>query len=169
MSNTDFYQQLADQIKTWALELGFADIGICDTDLSRHEEKFLQWIENDYRLIAASQSNLSTSIEGFRNSLNKIKSESDYPAYGSLSKYDILKNPKTKAFTITIHGKLNSTNMVVTNPTEIIPKGGRDLLTQLYSEMESDMSKKISRSNYDIGLPTKKSVSIPAPSLSIWV
>jgi len=121
-----------------------------------------KWIDNDYRLIAASQSNLSTSIEGFRNRLNKSKSESDYPAYGSLSKYDILKNPETKAFTITIHGKLNSTNMVVTNPTEIIPKGGRDLLTQLYSEMESDMSKKISRSNYDIGLPTKKSVSIPA-------
>lgn len=120
------------------------------------------WIENDYRLLAASQSNLDSTIEGFRNNLSKIKSESDYPPVQELSKYDILKNPETKAFTITIHGKLNSTNMVVTNPTEIIPKGGRDLLTQLYSEMESDMSKKISRSNYDIGLPTKKSVSIPA-------
>jgi len=48
VSNTAFYQQLADQIKTWALELGFADVGICDTDLSRHEASFLQWIEKGY-------------------------------------------------------------------------------------------------------------------------
>jgi len=48
VSSTAFYQQLADQIKTWALELGFADIGICDTDLSRHEEKFLEWIDKGY-------------------------------------------------------------------------------------------------------------------------
>jgi epoxyqueuosine reductase len=48
VSTTAFYQQLADQIKIWALELGFADIGICDTDLSRHEDAFLQWIDNGY-------------------------------------------------------------------------------------------------------------------------
>jgi len=48
VSSTAFYQQLADQIKTWALELGFADIGICDTNLSRHEEKFLEWIDKGY-------------------------------------------------------------------------------------------------------------------------
>jgi len=48
VSDDVFYQQLATQIKTWALELGFADIGICDTDLSRHEEKFLDWIDKGY-------------------------------------------------------------------------------------------------------------------------
>lgn len=48
VSSDAFYQQLAQDIKQWALALGFADIGICDTDLSRHEAKFMQWIENGY-------------------------------------------------------------------------------------------------------------------------
>lgn len=48
VSDAAFYQQLADDIKGWALELGFADVGICDTDLSRHEAAFLAWIDKGY-------------------------------------------------------------------------------------------------------------------------
>jgi epoxyqueuosine reductase len=35
---------LAAQIKAWGLELGFQQVGICDTDLSRHEGHLRDWI-----------------------------------------------------------------------------------------------------------------------------
>ena len=41
-------QQLADQIKLWGQELGFAHIGICDTDLSAEEPKFQAWLDKGY-------------------------------------------------------------------------------------------------------------------------
>ena len=41
-------QQLADQVKQWALELGFQQAGITDTDLSHEEEKYQQWIDQGY-------------------------------------------------------------------------------------------------------------------------
>ena len=41
-------QQLAEQIKLWGQELGFAHIGICDTDLSAEEPKFQAWLDNGY-------------------------------------------------------------------------------------------------------------------------
>ncbi len=37
-------QQLANNIKQWVLELGFQQIGIIDTDLSRYEQRFLDWL-----------------------------------------------------------------------------------------------------------------------------
>ncbi len=37
--------QLASQIKQWALELGFAQAGICDTDLQPEEAKLQQWLD----------------------------------------------------------------------------------------------------------------------------
>ncbi len=39
------WQQLASQIKQWALELGFAQAGICDTDLQPEEAKLQQWLD----------------------------------------------------------------------------------------------------------------------------
>lgn len=39
------WQQLATQIKQWALELGFAQAGICDTDLQPEEAKLQQWLD----------------------------------------------------------------------------------------------------------------------------
>ncbi|MBT1444597.1 tRNA epoxyqueuosine(34) reductase QueG [Shewanella sp. JM162201] len=40
--------ELASLIKTWGKSLGFAHIGITDTDLSEHEAPFLDWLEKDY-------------------------------------------------------------------------------------------------------------------------
>lgn len=40
---TDF-QQLAEQIKHWGLELGFQQIGISDTDLSKAEQHLQNWL-----------------------------------------------------------------------------------------------------------------------------
>ncbi|NRA84746.1 MAG: tRNA epoxyqueuosine(34) reductase QueG [Gammaproteobacteria bacterium] len=48
MQDSAFYQQLADKIKQWGKELGFSDIGICDTDLSSHEAAFEQWLAKGY-------------------------------------------------------------------------------------------------------------------------
>ncbi|OIQ24171.1 tRNA epoxyqueuosine(34) reductase QueG [uncultured Vibrio sp.] len=39
------YQHLADQIKEWAIELGFQKVGICDIDLSEHEPQLQQCID----------------------------------------------------------------------------------------------------------------------------
>ncbi len=40
--------QLALKIKHWGKELGFADIGITNTDLSEHESAYFDWIDNGY-------------------------------------------------------------------------------------------------------------------------
>ncbi|MGK3131364.1 tRNA epoxyqueuosine(34) reductase QueG [Pantoea sp. C8B4] len=41
-------QQLAHQIKLWGRELGFQQVGICDTDLSAEEPKLQDWLEKQY-------------------------------------------------------------------------------------------------------------------------
>ncbi len=40
--------QLATQIKQWGKELGFAQVGITDTDLTCEEKKLQTWLDNDY-------------------------------------------------------------------------------------------------------------------------
>ncbi|WP_108947236.1 tRNA epoxyqueuosine(34) reductase QueG [Shewanella halifaxensis] len=40
--------ELALKIKTWGQELGFAQVGICDTDLSDEEPKLQQWLDKGY-------------------------------------------------------------------------------------------------------------------------
>jgi len=42
------YQELAEKIKAWGKEFGFADVGIADIDLSEHEAKLTQWLDNQY-------------------------------------------------------------------------------------------------------------------------
>jgi len=42
------YQQLAEKIKLWGQELGFAQVGITDVDLSAHEQSFSDWLANHY-------------------------------------------------------------------------------------------------------------------------
>ena len=39
------YIELAKQIKDWGLELGFQQIGICDTDLAKDEKYLLKWLD----------------------------------------------------------------------------------------------------------------------------
>ncbi|NOH99095.1 tRNA epoxyqueuosine(34) reductase QueG [Vibrio sp. 99-70-13A1] len=40
--------QLAEQIKVWAKELGFQKVGICDIDLSEHEAALQDWLDKGY-------------------------------------------------------------------------------------------------------------------------
>ncbi|SFC53796.1 tRNA epoxyqueuosine(34) reductase QueG [Pseudoalteromonas denitrificans] len=42
------YSLLSDKIKQWGLELGFAQVGIADIDLSQHEAQFQRWLDNNY-------------------------------------------------------------------------------------------------------------------------
>lgn len=42
------YNQLAANIKTWGLELGFQQIGITDTDLTHYETPFLEWLKKKF-------------------------------------------------------------------------------------------------------------------------
>src|SRR4051812_26471999 len=39
-------EALAGNISAWARELGFADVGISDTDLSAEEARLLAWLDN---------------------------------------------------------------------------------------------------------------------------
>ncbi|MCE0490111.1 tRNA epoxyqueuosine(34) reductase QueG [Pantoea sp. Mb-10] len=41
-------QQLAQHIKQWGRDLGFQQVGICDTDLSLEEPKLQAWLEKQY-------------------------------------------------------------------------------------------------------------------------
>lgn len=47
-SNPDF-QLLAENIKAWGKALGFQQVGICDVDLSQHEERLISWLEKGYQ------------------------------------------------------------------------------------------------------------------------
>lgn len=40
--------RLAQQIKTWGKALGFAQVGICDTDLTAHESQLQAWLDMGY-------------------------------------------------------------------------------------------------------------------------
>ena len=42
------FQKLAADIKRWGRELGFADIGIADTDLSRAEFDHQAWVKKAF-------------------------------------------------------------------------------------------------------------------------
>lgn len=47
-ASDNFYSNLARAIKQWGAELGFDDVGICDTRLDGYREKLLQWLADDY-------------------------------------------------------------------------------------------------------------------------
>ena len=37
--------ELAVQIKNWGMDLGFQQLGICDTDLQKHEQRLMDWLD----------------------------------------------------------------------------------------------------------------------------
>jgi epoxyqueuosine reductase len=39
---------LVTNIEKWSAELGFSQVGICDVDLSKHEDLLKSWLENNY-------------------------------------------------------------------------------------------------------------------------
>lgn len=49
MTNSPDLHALAAQIKQWGNELGFQQVGICDTDLSAEEPKLQAWLDAGYQ------------------------------------------------------------------------------------------------------------------------
>jgi epoxyqueuosine reductase len=47
INTLDLYQ-LAENIKAWGKALGFQQVGICDVDLTRHEQGLQEWLDNGY-------------------------------------------------------------------------------------------------------------------------
>ncbi len=47
MTTLDF-NQLANDIKTWGREVGFADVGICDIDLSAYRGDLEAFLEKSF-------------------------------------------------------------------------------------------------------------------------
>lgn len=47
-STTINYQELAEKIKLWGKELGFAQVGISDINLKAHEAPLKKWLANNY-------------------------------------------------------------------------------------------------------------------------
>ena len=49
MSNeSETLNQLANDIKRWALELGFQQAGICEANPGEHIDYLKRWVANDY-------------------------------------------------------------------------------------------------------------------------
>ena len=48
LTNTNEYVRLAADIKRWGRELGFAEIGITDTDLTTAEAEHQAWIDKGF-------------------------------------------------------------------------------------------------------------------------
>lgn len=48
LATSNTMTNLATQIKAWGKELGFADIGISDTDLSAYEARYFNWIGENF-------------------------------------------------------------------------------------------------------------------------
>ena len=48
LNSPDALQQLANDIKSWAFELGFSDCRIVDPELEQYRDEFNQWLEHGY-------------------------------------------------------------------------------------------------------------------------
>lgn len=59
-ANNINYYQLKKKIKQWGQELGFQQVGISDIDLSAHEPKFFEWLENNFHGDMAFMANHGT-------------------------------------------------------------------------------------------------------------
>lgn len=47
-SSLENFNELSENIKLWAKELGFEQVGVCDIDLSFAEQKLQQWLEKHF-------------------------------------------------------------------------------------------------------------------------
>lgn len=48
LASPEELRQLADDIKSWATELGFADARIVEPDLAQYKDEFSEWLANQY-------------------------------------------------------------------------------------------------------------------------
>ena len=97
-SNKSDYNKLAENIKDWGLELGFQQVGITDTDLSRDEKYLLKWLdqtmhgEMDY--MQRHGSKRSRPAELIPGTIRIISVRMDYMPDDSGDPEAILNNPQ---------------------------------------------------------------------------
>ena len=48
LSSPDDLNSLVDDIKSWAIDLGFADARVVEPDLAQYKDEFNQWLNNQY-------------------------------------------------------------------------------------------------------------------------
>lgn len=91
------YTQLASDIKTWGLELGFQQIGITDTDLGGYDNRFQNWLKQQFhgemRFMEAHGTKRFQPAELIPGTLRIITARMDYlPADTEILK--VLHNPQ---------------------------------------------------------------------------
>jgi epoxyqueuosine reductase len=93
------YAQLSQQIKTWGLELGFQQVGICDTDLQEHEGYLQQWLQAGYHgqmeYMHRHGSKRSHPQELVNGTIRIISVRMDYWPEDAADAESILKDPAT--------------------------------------------------------------------------
>jgi epoxyqueuosine reductase len=91
------YQQLVQKIKQWGLELGFQQVGICDTDLSEDETQLLNWLAGDMHgemhYMSKHGSKRSRPAELHAGTIRVISVRMDYNPPDSAHPKQVLSNP----------------------------------------------------------------------------
>jgi len=91
--------QLAGQIKQWGTELGFQQVGICDTRLEEHEERLRQWLRDGFHgsmsYMARHGSRRSRPAELVPGTLRVISVRMDYLSDAARHAVDVLDEPET--------------------------------------------------------------------------
>ena len=90
--------QLAEQIKQFAMQLGFQQCGICDTNLSSYSEAFNDWLAKQYHgemeYMARHGSKRYTPEELVPGTLRVISVRMDYFPSDAKAIIDVLNNPQ---------------------------------------------------------------------------
>ncbi len=96
LGNTIDAGEFLSKIQRWALELGFNQLGVTDTDLSLHEPEFAEWIDNNYHgemgYMAKHGSKRSRPAELVPGTLRVISVRMDYFPPQAASIKDVLGN-----------------------------------------------------------------------------
>ena len=99
MTQSDNFQQLAQQIKYWGKQLGFAHIAITDIDLGQSEKRLAQWLERNFHgemhYMQAHRSKRTRPAELVSDTLRVITARINYLYEDADQSLQILNQPDT--------------------------------------------------------------------------
>ena len=96
--DTRYWRSLADEIRQWGLALGFAEIGIADTELSEEEVRLMRWLDAgrhgamDY--MARHGARRSRPAELVPGTVRVISVRLDYHPAGARDSSEVLADPE---------------------------------------------------------------------------
>ena len=95
----DQFRQLANRIKTWGEELGFAQLGICDTELEAHETRLNDWLERRFNgemeYMSRHGTRRSRPEELIPGTVRVISARMNYLSEHSTAATDLMDEPET--------------------------------------------------------------------------